>query len=77
MRIPIKATARVPINRPDTYQRLPKLAPNSLAISSRSHTFGSSAPATPFAIATALPQTADIAGNHITAALIEEPTSRP
>ncbi len=33
---PIEATAREPINRPDTYQRLPKPAPNSLAISSRS-----------------------------------------
>ena len=28
MRIPIKATARVPINRPDTYQRLPTARPH-------------------------------------------------
>jgi len=36
VRIPIEATARVPINRPDTYQRLPRRAPNPLAISRRS-----------------------------------------
>ena len=36
--IPVTQTrsAREPINRPDTYQRLPNTAPNSLAISSRS-----------------------------------------
>ncbi len=39
MRIPIKATAREPINRPDTYQRLPLSTHNPTCDQQLVHTF--------------------------------------
>jgi len=41
VRIPIKATARVPIKRPDTYQRLPQTKHDLYCETQPVHTFGS------------------------------------